>query len=196
MPRPNRARSMASESNLAARIAYERSRRGLSYEALAKLMTDAGCAIQGSAIYRIEKGDPPRRVAVDELVALADVFGVDDLSELLHPVEFIEQRRAQEIAEELHRVLAGVNQAVKEALRLYLEYAHIAARSKELTQYINNHAEAKERVLPEVSLRADDIGWGVTDEALEPVSVAKTNLLNTMLKVAYDNAESDGPTDG
>lgn len=37
-------------------------------------MTDAGCPIQGSAIYKIEKADPPRRITVDELVAFATVF--------------------------------------------------------------------------------------------------------------------------
>src|SRR3954471_16942436 len=139
-PRPNRSRGMESEGSLAERIAWERDRRSLSYEALAKLMTDAGCSVQGSAIYRIEKGQPPRRVTVDELVALAEVFGVDRLEDLLEPVELIQQRRAREVASELHDVLFAFTEATKDALRLYLEYAHLAADSDDLRDYINSHA--------------------------------------------------------
>jgi hypothetical protein len=62
MPRPNAPREIRErgEANLARRLEYERTSRGLSYEALARAMADAGCPIQGSALYRIEKGDPPR----------------------------------------------------------------------------------------------------------------------------------------
>lgn len=74
MPRPNKARTLGSERTLAQRVAHERETRGLTYERLAEKMTEAGCPIQPSAIYKIEKGDPPRRVTVDELVAFANVF--------------------------------------------------------------------------------------------------------------------------
>jgi transcriptional regulator with XRE-family HTH domain len=91
MPRPNRPRTMRSEASLARRIEYERQRRGWSLEGLSKRLTDAGCAIQASAIYKIEKGDPPRRIAVDELVALAAVFDVDVASLLLPPETVADQ---------------------------------------------------------------------------------------------------------
>ena len=39
-------------------------------------MTDAGCPITGSAIFKIEKSQPRRRIVVDELVAFARVFGI------------------------------------------------------------------------------------------------------------------------
>lgn len=96
MPRPNAPRSIESESNLAERIAYERAKRGLSYEALAKQMTDAGCSIAGSALFRVEKGDPPRRITVDELVTLSALWEIP-VSELLEPVELIDQKRASEL---------------------------------------------------------------------------------------------------
>jgi hypothetical protein len=77
MPRPNKARKVYAEEHLAKRIAVERAAATppMTLEGLAKRMTDAGCAIQASAIYKIEQGDPPRRITVDELVGFARVFG-------------------------------------------------------------------------------------------------------------------------
>jgi transcriptional regulator with XRE-family HTH domain len=92
MPRPNQPRSIASEHALARRIANERERRGWSYDGLASRMTKAGCAIQSSAIYKIEKSDPPRRITVDELVAFAEVFAVP-VQDLLLPPEIAAKRQ-------------------------------------------------------------------------------------------------------
>jgi transcriptional regulator with XRE-family HTH domain len=78
-------RSIASERALATRIAYERAARDWTYEGLAARMTGIGCSINASAIYKIEKGDPPRRITVDELVALGRVFALD-LEDLVQPV--------------------------------------------------------------------------------------------------------------
>ena len=85
MPRPNALRSIASERALATRIAYERAERDWTLEGLAARMTSVGCSINASAIYKIEKGDPPRRITVDELVALGRVFALD-LEDLVQPV--------------------------------------------------------------------------------------------------------------
>lgn len=96
MPRPNQPRSVHSETNLARRIAHERERLGMSYEGLADRMTKAGCAIQPSAIYKIEKAKPPRRISVDELVAFSAVFGVP-VEQLLMPVELAKQEALREL---------------------------------------------------------------------------------------------------
>lgn len=103
MPRPNQPRSLQSEANLALRIAHEREARGWTYEGMAKRMTDVGCAIQSSAIYKIEKGDPPRRVTVDELVAMSAVLGID-LPELLLPMEVVQSREQVALVEQLTQV--------------------------------------------------------------------------------------------
>lgn len=81
MPRPNRARLVQAEDVLAERVATLRTERDWSYEGLAKRMTDAGCTIQPSALFKIEKGEPRRRITVDELYGFVRVFGttVDDL---------------------------------------------------------------------------------------------------------------------
>src|SRR5206468_3991414 len=73
MPRVNPLRPVGNEANLARRIAAEREAHGWSYEGLAKRMTDAGFPIQSTAIFKIEKGKPPRRITVDEMVGFAKV---------------------------------------------------------------------------------------------------------------------------
>lgn len=88
MPRPNKQRSIHAERRLATRIAMERESRGWSIEGLAERMTKAGCPMNGSAIFKVEKGDPPRRIVLDEAVAFAQVFGVS-LQELLTPPEVL-----------------------------------------------------------------------------------------------------------
>src|SRR5688500_9413399 len=100
MPRPNPPRTIHSEENLRRRIALEREERGQSYETLAGLMTELGCAIPGSALHKIEKGKPPRKVAVDELIALSEVWGLPVL-DLLMPLELRNQQRAQELTQDL-----------------------------------------------------------------------------------------------
>lgn len=58
------------------RIATERAARGWSYKRLAEEMTAVGCPIDGTAIYKIEKGEPRRSIFVDELVALSLVWAI------------------------------------------------------------------------------------------------------------------------
>lgn len=110
MPRPNKARTLGSERTLAQRIAYEREARDLTYERLADKMTQAGCSIQPSAIYKIEKGDPPRRVTVDELVALANVFEVG-LEDMLIPISALMTRKAHALVKRW----AQADEALEEA---------------------------------------------------------------------------------
>lgn len=76
------------ETELARRIAHERKRLGLSYQGLAIQMRRHGAPTDASALYRIEKGDPPRRITVNELVALARTFDLS-VEELLRPVSAV-----------------------------------------------------------------------------------------------------------
>lgn len=99
MARPNRPRTVGTEESLARRIRAERERRDWTYEALAKRMEGVGCPIQPSAIFKIEKGKPRRRVTVDEFVALANVFALD-LTDLLLPLELVNDREARRLLDE------------------------------------------------------------------------------------------------
>jgi len=77
---------------------FERKRLGLSYEKLAEAMSEKGCSIQGSAIYKIEREDPPRKISVNELAAMSMVFGVSP-TELLQPPEIASSKRGAELWE-------------------------------------------------------------------------------------------------
>ena len=84
MPLPNPDRAITEEMQLPARIAYERERRGWSYEGLAQRMTEAGCPIAPSGIYKTEQQG--RRVVVEELVGYSRVFGIP-VERLLLPAD-------------------------------------------------------------------------------------------------------------
>jgi transcriptional regulator with XRE-family HTH domain len=99
VPRVNRNRDLQSEDHLARRIAYERERAGWSYAGLAQRMTSVGCAIDASALYKIEKATPRRRITVAELIAFAAVFDVPSVSDLLLPPELWAKRQAAEAVE-------------------------------------------------------------------------------------------------
>ena len=100
MPRVNPNRSLQNERNLAERIGFEREKRGWSYESTAKRMTDLGFPMQASAVFKIEKGEPPRRITVDELVGFAQLFDIK-VEEILEPVQLMYDKRGREITGEI-----------------------------------------------------------------------------------------------
>lgn len=118
MARPNPRRSIGTEQALSRRLQWERERRGWSYDGLASRMTNVGCPIQPSALYKIEKGDPPRRITVDELVALAQVME-HSVPDLLQPVEMV-----------LHEDITRTEQAEKEAWKRLQEAADAALEAR------------------------------------------------------------------
>jgi transcriptional regulator with XRE-family HTH domain len=120
MPRPNQERAVTFERNLAKRIQREREQRGWTYEALARRMTDAGCTMQPSAVHKIEKGSPPRRITVDEAVTFAGVFGMT-LNDLLQPPEVAATKRAMKLWERL----GDVNERL---IKLRTEYGDLTDR--------------------------------------------------------------------
>lgn len=121
MPRVNPLRSLANERNLARRIQFERARRGMSYDGLAKRMAAAGVPIQSTAIFKIEKGDPPRRITVDELVGFAAVFDLT-IDEMLLPMELVQNRRATELAEQYNRIADDLSDLFNELHGTFAEY--------------------------------------------------------------------------
>ena len=141
MPRAGAERTVDAERALALRLEQERTKRGLGVDALAKLMTEAGCPLNGSAIYRIEKGEPPRRISVDELVTFAEIFGMP-VGDLLMPAELVESRRAQELAAELAESAGQLQHLVARFVGARVEYAKLSARDPELAEYVKNHENA------------------------------------------------------
>jgi transcriptional regulator with XRE-family HTH domain len=114
----------------------EREARKMSYEGLASRMGEAGCPIQASAIYKIEKSG--RRITVDELLGFAAVFGLT-VPDLLRPREVAisarlsrlfdkweearqESLRAQQRTDDAFQTMAAfVQENHKDALRPFFE---------------------------------------------------------------------------
>lgn len=72
------------EDNVADHVRIEREARGWSTAELARHVTEAGCPISQSAVWRIESGEPRRKISVDELIAFSRVFG-KPIEALLRP---------------------------------------------------------------------------------------------------------------
>jgi transcriptional regulator with XRE-family HTH domain len=120
MARRNAPRSIGGETNLARRIERERRARGWSYDTLAKAMTEHGCPLTASALFKIEKSDPPRKISVDELVALAMVFDTT-IDDLLTPLEMLDDQRATQLARELDKTDRTLAETVGEVIGLWRE---------------------------------------------------------------------------
>ena len=73
-----------SEGNVAARVALEREVRGWSTTELAERVTRAGVKMNQTAVWRIENGEPRRRINLDEALAFSRVFELP-LEELMSP---------------------------------------------------------------------------------------------------------------
>ncbi len=84
---------LSAEQRCAQRIRAERERQGLSLERLAEKMGAAGRPMDRTAIHRIEKGNPPKRITVNDLEAFAKVLGVS-INSLVIPDDVARSRTA------------------------------------------------------------------------------------------------------
>ncbi len=151
MPRRNKGRTALAEMHLATRVGLERTRRGWTYEGLAKRMVDVGCAIQPSALYKIEKSEPPRRITVDELVAFSLVFGLTTSELLADPALLLpgEAARLLERATLLFIAFDAASEFAAEA------QADAIRAQEELLLFLTDHDLSVEKVMPLV--RRDEL---------------------------------------
>jgi hypothetical protein len=103
-------------------------------------MTDAGCPVSASALFKIEKSDPPRKISVDELVALAMVFDTT-INDLLTPLEMLDDKRATELARELDETEITLAEAAEHMVWLWREAYGLGA-GKEWEQEIHDKLKA------------------------------------------------------
>lgn len=151
MPRSNPPRAVFAEANLARRIAIERQRRGWTYEKLAGKLGDVDCTIQVSALHKIEKSDPPRRITVDELVAFSKVFGLP-LNDLVADSSTLIPSRAFDLRERMEIALAAAFDGQRAQVALWDEWS---ARMREYTDFIDSHPEVKDDL---------DQMWGTVEQ--------------------------------
>jgi transcriptional regulator with XRE-family HTH domain len=102
MPPRKPKSNVRAEDALAERILLERERREMSPATLADWMTKAGCPMTQSAIWKIENGNPRRRITFDEAVAFAKVFGMT-VQELAQPPEVVHADRASDLVSQLRQ---------------------------------------------------------------------------------------------
>lgn len=121
MPRPNKPRAVFAESNVAKRVALERKRANLTYEQLAQRMKALGCPIQVSALHKIEKGNPPRRITVDEMVAFAQAFGLT-LNEIAADPASLVRSEARDLQEHATIALSASLDAKRASDEYFDEY--------------------------------------------------------------------------
>ena len=160
MPRPNPTRDVLTERHLARRIAYERATAGMSLEGLAKRMTNVGCSIHASAIYKIETADPPRRITVSELVAFSQVFGIP-VSELLLPPEAAASREAAELLTHWHESKTALWEAQRQA--------------DESLEHLLNYVASHPEVSSELKAVVSDWSRELTDDR------ERANLMMTLM---------------
>jgi transcriptional regulator with XRE-family HTH domain len=122
VPKTNPTRALNVEETLAQRIAFERQRRGWTYDGLAKRMTDLGCPIQASGLYKIENPDPQtgrrRRITVDELAGLSHAFGIR-IPDLLEHADAADDARflvLMSMAESTHHDIAVLRLAHRDQM--------------------------------------------------------------------------------
>jgi len=167
--RPNKQREVFAEDHLAARIASEREARGWSLEGLAKRMTDAGCPIDQSAIFKIERTTPRRRIVVDEMVTFAKVFGVPVVDLLLPP----------EVAayNELGRLVMEWDQAVKAVDKAEQTRAEAWEAVRAFVATKPDSEGALERVMEDWSA----VYWDTTDDRKFQIAHQMWNATNSKL---------------
>lgn len=158
MPRPNQPRTIRGEELLSQRIKVEREARGWTFDGLAARMAEAGCPIQGSAVYKIERASPPRRITVDELVGFARVFELP-IGDLLLPAEVVLNRRARELFDAYDTTLTEVHEArVRNAAALDALVDLLDSLSEETARKVSDEAVAVifKRLDAQTKQEADD----------------------------------------
>lgn len=217
MPRINGARSIEAERNVAQRIRIAREDRGWSPAQLAQRMTEAGCSISTSAIYKIEDAEKPRKITVDELVALGAVFDIDDLRDLLRPVEELYQERADAIFSEIggadQDLAAALYKRVNGLVAFFELHADRGRRDglgrdsgneQDAIDYVNNMLKARSPRKPEGSppeplfYAYDDDGnpLAVSDEplrqAVQELLAATAWVAGDLVAAQIDRRKSNG----
>ncbi|MFG2848523.1 helix-turn-helix domain-containing protein [Kitasatospora sp. NPDC048296] len=113
-----------SEEHATERVRLEREYRGWSTGELAKRMTAAGYPMNQSSVWRIENGEPRRRINLDEAIGFAKVFGLP-LEEFLGPPESSSNKHIAQLTSEVvarYRFLLDLMMSTSEAFKAVDQY--------------------------------------------------------------------------
>ncbi len=139
-----------------------------------------------TALFRIEKGDPPRRITVDELVAFGQVFNLEP-SDLLRPVEMIARQEALELFEKMRAAEASLVETIDEVLALMTGYLLLAQSGDDLDEYMTNHVDAH-MAGPDAHASSVEAHKGAADAGPDPIGEAFYGLLAAIMDRAKEMA--------
>ncbi|WP_395295245.1 helix-turn-helix domain-containing protein [Kitasatospora hibisci] len=113
-----------SEEHAAERVRLEREYLGWSTGELAKRMTAAGYPMNQSSVWRIESGEPRRRINLDEAIGFAKVFGLP-LEEFLGPPESSSNKHIADVTDvvlDMYRRLLDLMKSTGDAFKVVDQY--------------------------------------------------------------------------
>ena len=108
--------NLGGAADVGLRLARLRGERDWTYRELEEATENAGNRVSASTLWRIENGDPPPKISVNDLVTLCRVFDVtpDDILTLAAEIEWREVKR---LSEEMTR---AYEECLGAAQRLYM----------------------------------------------------------------------------
>ena len=98
-------------------------------------VTDVGCLMHPSTPFKIEKGDPPRRITIDEFVGFSKVFGLS-LDELLVPPDVAEDAAITELVQRFGQVLVEAREPLQQLSAIRDELATRAGAVEVLEELV------------------------------------------------------------
>lgn len=192
------ASSMAPEQVLAARIQREREQRGWTYRGLANRVKGyPGCEkFPHNAIQKIERGE--RAVMVNELAALAGIFGRSP-ENLLTAIELLRTRRADRILEKIARNEEALFAALRERLEIACELTLANDRDSDPALIATVEAQLEHMVGVgdrDAPVKVDGRTVVLPPEVLYVVVKAMDHAMWASVREALSRADEGGPQNG
>lgn len=169
--------ALGEERNVAQHLRRERERRGWSYEAMAQELRGAGCPLPASAIFKIEKGDPPRRITLTEFLAIARVLEIET-DRLLRPPDEPDAREIADLLTSLRRQAQTLRPLLDDWIetsdnlfrlvgRDATTWSQLAPELEEIGMRIRGAGRTGDWILRAESPEVPGAGAGPTDQRLE-----------------------------
>jgi transcriptional regulator with XRE-family HTH domain len=192
MPKRNAERPVGPEVDVARRIALERSRHQMTAAELSRRMTAVGCPINQSAINKIEQGDPPRTISTNELVAFAQVFGLE-VEDLLLPPFVASDRHIVSLYKRAEELYVGATAASQVFLHTVAELAEVAALDSRMTESAQAALDELDRAFEGLDVALATVSAGVRQALRGPAPEAKppTSSLAFRKRSSYDKRAAE-----
>lgn len=182
MPSQRRSRRRFDEFFVAVHLERTMRERGMTYQELSDAMAEAGAPLSKSAIHRILKRSPPRRIYVDELAALSEILGIP-LVRLVRPTE-------AQLASDVEKLIQILDRQVK-------AYKAEAAKATEtigrIALLLVDGGELTARLV-EAAARHESAIISLIDTAVEAEERLRARATTAPSRARHEPTTSGGPT--